>query len=209
MNWTRRRNGKRPPVRIIQVFTEGKVTEPEYLDALKADPALGHGEEVRITCPSSHRGMQPLPLVQAAVKYRNEANPAEYDEIWCLFDVEAPRAHPNLLQAVRLADGNDIRCAVSNPCFELWLLLHHQEHHSHISTQETRRLLTAASGRAGKGIDTQWYREHRDQAGQRARDLRDEHTRNGTRFPMDNPSSQMDLFITAVEGDLTLKPESP
>ncbi len=45
-----------------------------------------------------------------------------FDEVWCVFDVD----DFELTAAVPLAVGNDIRLAVSNPCFEVWLLLHFQ-----------------------------------------------------------------------------------
>jgi hypothetical protein len=47
---------------------------------------------------------------------------AEIDEFWCVFDVEWPRNHPGLLEAVQQAQANGIYLAISNPCFELWLM---------------------------------------------------------------------------------------
>jgi hypothetical protein len=50
------------------------------------------------------------------------------DEVWCVFDVDE---HPKLAEARDQANANGIQLAVSNPCFELWLLLHFQEHRAH------------------------------------------------------------------------------
>jgi hypothetical protein len=47
-----------------------------------------------------------------------------YDEVWCVFDVDE---HPMLADALQQARANGINVAVSNPCFELWLLLHFQQ----------------------------------------------------------------------------------
>ena len=47
-----------------------------------------------------------------------------YDEVWCVFDVDD---HPNLLNALESARQLGIKVALSNPCFELWLLLHFRE----------------------------------------------------------------------------------
>ena len=47
-----------------------------------------------------------------------------FDEVWCVHDVDD---HPRLDEARIMARDNDISLAVSNPCFELWLLLHFRE----------------------------------------------------------------------------------
>lgn len=44
-----------------------------------------------------------------------------YDEVWCVFDVDD---FPDVEEAVAKAKRLNIETAVSNPCFELWLLLH-------------------------------------------------------------------------------------
>ena len=51
--------------------------------------------------------------------------------MWCVFDIDT---HPNVTEAKQQARDNGIFLAVSNPCFELWILLHFQdqfapEHH--------------------------------------------------------------------------------
>jgi hypothetical protein len=47
-----------------------------------------------------------------------------YDEVWCVLDVDE---HPKLHEARQLANARGIELAISNPCFELWLLLHFRE----------------------------------------------------------------------------------
>lgn len=47
-----------------------------------------------------------------------------YDEVWCVFDVDE---HPKVGEARQMALDNGLRLAMSNPCFELWLLLHLRE----------------------------------------------------------------------------------
>jgi hypothetical protein len=46
----------------------------------------------------------------------------------CVFDIDA---HPNLLEAKQQAEDNGLKLAVSNPCFELWILLHFQDQRAH------------------------------------------------------------------------------
>jgi hypothetical protein len=52
-------------------------------------------------------------------------------------------AHERLLDAKQKAVANDINTAISNPCFELWLLLHFQDQRAHI---ERDHVQTACRG---------------------------------------------------------------
>lgn len=47
----------------------------------------------------------------------------EFDQVRCVVDSD----DYDLESAAALAAELDVRLAVSNPCFELWLLLHHQD----------------------------------------------------------------------------------
>ncbi len=54
----------------------------------------------------------------------------EDDERWLLFDVDhcLQSTHvPTFLEAIRRAMSLGVKVALSKPCFELWLLLHHVE----------------------------------------------------------------------------------
>lgn len=51
---------------------------------------------------------------------------AGYHEVWCVVDVDHyERDGGWITKAMKLADQSGIRLAVSNPCFEFWLVLHH------------------------------------------------------------------------------------
>jgi RloB-like protein len=56
-----------------------------------------------------------------------------------VFDVEWPRNHPGLEEAVKQAYANGIKLAVSNPCFESWLILHFQNHAAWLDNNQARR----------------------------------------------------------------------
>jgi hypothetical protein len=66
-----------------------------------------------------------------------------FDEVWCVCDVDE---HPRLTEALQRATENDIKVALSNPCFELWALLHLREQseslHRHEAQREVARLLS-------------------------------------------------------------------
>ena len=50
------------------------------------------------------------------------------DEHWCVFDHDD---HPHLEASITAANVNGIEIASSNPCFELWLLLHYVDLRRH------------------------------------------------------------------------------
>lgn len=89
----------------------------------------------------------PTELVRAAAKHRarapftHEDGSAPYDEVWCVMDVEAPVAHPDFDGALRTARAEGLSVALSNPCFELWLLLHFREVRGYSTSEAAQRLL--------------------------------------------------------------------
>lgn len=122
--------------RIVHIFTEGRVTEPTYIEIIKdrgvyADPTTA--VEVRIansTAPGSQR--KPIKLVEAAVQLmREEARQAKrnnlkkelWPQVWCLFDRDE---HDSIEAALKQAREGDVSVAFSHPCFEVWRLLHHK-----------------------------------------------------------------------------------
>jgi hypothetical protein len=192
----RRATGTRSELRTIVVFCEGANSEPDYVNGLKRLPHVLRNTALNIEIHPKQG--TPLTLVRMAAERKKDP---EVDECWCLFDVEWPKHHPNLPEAVDLATRAGVRLAISNPCFELWLILHHREHTQFLNTEpaesESRRL----DGRKGKTIDADLYLPLRQVAARRAELLERRHSRDGTRFPGDNPSSGMHGFLRAVEGN--------
>ncbi|OII61306.1 hypothetical protein BJP40_00490 [Streptomyces sp. CC53] len=121
--------------KIVHVFTEGRVPEPQYIEIVRGKPAET-GVEVRIANPSAPGSQRkPITLVEAAARLLREetraAKKAKLDEklwpeVWCLFDRDE---HQQIPAALRLADEAGVEVAFSHPCFELWRLLHHKPVH--------------------------------------------------------------------------------
>lgn len=85
----------------------------------------------------------PLTLVRHAVVERDRCLKDErrgrgtgYDSYWCVLDVDE---HPDLAEARRLAQQNGINLAVSNPCIELWFVLHAEDQRAHIDRHQIQR----------------------------------------------------------------------
>ncbi len=80
----------------------------------------------------------PKGLVELAKAQRDHARRAAkrekddsllYDEVWCVFDVDR---HTRLPDAIQQASAVSIDLAISNPCFELWLLIHFRDQWAYI-----------------------------------------------------------------------------
>lgn len=200
-NDLKRRTGTRRPKRTFLVLCEGTVTEPEYITALRQLQEVHRVARVDIQVDKARSGNVPLPLVDAAIEARQQKRERgdEIDEVWCLFDVEAPQPHPNLSQALAKANKNGIHTAVSNPCFELWLLLHFDEHKAWLSTEDAVQLRRKRDGSTGKEVDGESYMPLRNTAIENARNLRDHHSDNNTSPLKDNPSSGVHRLLEAIE----------
>ncbi len=128
----RRRQGRRAPFLdpkpIILVVSEGEVTEPEYIRGLQRAC-----RNPRVTIEVAPEHGDPKFLVEHAKRYKEQARTKAdqegddnlaYDSVWCVFDRDE---HPRFGEALEMARDNGIRLAISNPCVELWLLLHFRE----------------------------------------------------------------------------------
>ena len=142
----RGRTQKRAPRYVLRVLTEGRRTEPDYLFGW-----------VRRNAPVylniADTGMTPDALVRRAKEHlqsqpRRHAD-RDFDEIWCVFDTDE---HENLPHAIEAARQSGIQVAVSNPCFELWLVLHAQEQTAFIDRRDVQRLSNELGLTDGKAI---------------------------------------------------------
>lgn len=114
----RRRAPSRDPKSRFLIVCEGDVTERRYFTALR----IHFKSLIDLQFES---GATPKTLVEWAARLKKE-DPT-YDEVWCVFDIDE---HPLVPEAKQQARDNQIDVAISNPNFELWLLLHFQEQQS-------------------------------------------------------------------------------
>ena len=122
--------------RELLVFLEGAVTEEAYVNAWRRE-----NRHVNVEIDPFHG--PPMALVDRAIgaKARNEKDARRgrgraHDEVWCVFDVDE---HPHLPDAIRRARDHGIGVAVSNPCIELWFILHFADQTAHIGRREAQR----------------------------------------------------------------------
>jgi len=138
------------------ILVEGQETERRYLDDL-CGRLYFSAYNVVIASPDS----DPLNLVWEAVSLRNKeaARAAEgytvaYDQVWVVFDRESKYHHrlDRIREAIRVAREEGILVAISNPCFELWLILHHEFFVASIpNCDASEKILTKIQSAGGLG----------------------------------------------------------
>lgn len=185
----RRRPFLDPKPRILAVC-EGSVTEPRYIASYR-DFARNALVDVNTTGGNT----DPLSLVEETIERRDDAARLArqkgdrflaYNEVWSVFDRDS---HATFDEAKTLADRESVRLAVSNPCFELWLLLHYEHQGGHISCQEVIRTFQAYHPEYDKVMNFSELHDHYDDARQRARRLWRERRRAQDRGG--NPSTRV------------------
>lgn len=134
----RRRPSRKPKPRFLLVC-EGQVTEPCYFRELRH--LMRSLIELELL-----PGGDPKALVERAVQKRAESKVLArregdsylaYDQVWCVFDVDQ---HERLNDALQQARDNKVSVAASNPCFELWALLHFQDQTAFIERGKVQSL---------------------------------------------------------------------
>jgi hypothetical protein len=185
-----RRAPSRAPLPLLLVVCEGEVTEPQYLRGFgRAQGA--NTVRLHVQAP----GGDPRALVRRAIELRDEAaaratrerdDNLAYDEVWCVFDVDD---HAGLPTAREFAQRSDIGLALSNPCIELWLLLHFRDHGAHLTSRQAATLLGKHVRGYHKHVSHEDFARGYADAVERAATLERRHAEAGTEGG--NPSTRV------------------
>lgn len=191
----RRQRGTRRR-RDVWVFTEGELTEPQYVDLVKGLQPEPVRHAVHIANDTRQDGGQrgggrkgagrkPRDLVADAIALKREKDtevPSDLaDEfrpvVWCIFDRDQ---HDGVDEAISQAVTAGVKVAFSHPCFELWRLLHHQSYTATfggVCEEAARRLPFAAdvSAQRRKAVSIEQIRGGFEQARKRAIQINDRH----------------------------------
>ena len=173
--------GSKEQREVVRVLAEGKITEPQYLRAV-----AGHAVQIAFGATG---GFTPMALVeQARIETKANRRADDFDEIWCVFDYDE---HPDVARAIHEARQSGIGTAMSNPCFELWLVLHVEEQRRHVhrhAAQRRCRDLRLTDGKKITASGLSQLRNGYDAAKRRAESLNRMHEQHG--LPRgSNPSS--------------------
>jgi hypothetical protein len=119
-----RKGGNRRPKTTLRIFCEGEKTEPYYINGYLQDhfPSSRAG----VVQIQSTKKNTPVQLVDEAIKLKQSDRSLPEDEFWVVYDREsvAKYSKSKHAEAWEKASSANVKVALSNVCFELWLLLH-------------------------------------------------------------------------------------
>ena len=129
-NLKRRKPSLEPKRRFI-LFCEGENTETEYFKAIsrtcsKTLIAVETHGGVGVPYTIAEKAVERAKALGLATKSRRKKDSYEKrDQVWAIFDRDV---HPRFKEAVMKCEEQNVGVGRSNPCFELWLILHEQDY---------------------------------------------------------------------------------
>lgn len=201
----RNKPSKKPRIKII-AFCEGQNTEPHFIKSfserfgngmvnVKCVPAAGAPCTIVDSCVAEKKTQEKL--------FRKSKDPLDKNfQIWAVFDRDE---HPNMHIAFNKAEGNSIKVAYSNPCFELWPYLHIAAQNSSLHRKNMQRnleeVLEGYDKDSSKSVDLTKLLEvgSYDDAKRRALALKARHAAEQTPMIEANPSTNAyELFDVII-----------
>lgn len=175
------RNPKNVKIRYA-VFTEGLVTERQYLELLYQQIRPKHA-----TIKIHAIGGEPSRVLKECNKALRKD---DFDHAILIVDVDQHQRLDEVLTSCR--NSSEVDAIVSNPCFELWLLWHTQNQTGYIESRGCVNLAHRAKVTDEKALTTQFPHANYEAAIERARKAWPGLTPN-EKGP--NPSAAMPWFI--------------
>ena len=125
-SYSRRSSEKKRDARLFVIATEDTYAAKQYFSAFE-----GVSQRVKIMVfETTDNRSSPQHVIDRLIKYKRDEELDKDDCLWALLDTDhwvEPNHVSRLVEARKCAKENDIMVAMSNPCFDLWLLLHHMD----------------------------------------------------------------------------------
>ena len=120
------------------IVCEGEKTEPNYFKGFRVP---------QLVVDAVGTGHNTLSLVEEAIRLKGEkeaeapaAGRSPYDQIWCVFDRNSFAAD-DFNNAIRKAEAAGFHVAYTNEAFELWYLLHFDDHRAALHRSQYHGIL--------------------------------------------------------------------
>lgn len=124
-------SNKREIKHKILIICEGEKTEVNYFKEIRIDKRIS---DKLVQIKNCSLGTNPKKVLECAIKESGykRGKFENFDEVWIVIDRDE---HHDFVETVLDAKIKNINVAHSNPCFELWLLLHFENQTAHIERQ--------------------------------------------------------------------------
>ncbi|MGB4958820.1 MAG: RloB family protein [Saprospiraceae bacterium] len=125
--------------RMIIIATEGSVTEVSYFTQLNDAAILSSNKfQIKVIPPENNRS-SPNHVFKSLINFKREYQIKGNDELWMVIDRDRWTVQM-LSDIISQCKQKDIGLCISNPCFEIWLILHYEDL-SKISSEILDKLL--------------------------------------------------------------------
>lgn len=111
---------------VLHIYCEGAKTEPNYIQGY-LDRYFPTNRRLKVVRIEDTKKNTPKQLVSEAVNAKKKAKKVGLnDSYWVIYDRESKAKYSDDLhcKAYATAKKNDVSVAISNICFEVWLILH-------------------------------------------------------------------------------------
>lgn len=136
---TQRVENTRDERKAVILACEDSVSAPLYFNAIFDDLKINHAIAASSLVIAKHTHTDPLGVLQDLL---NHSGYEDFDHQWIVIDRDEERTNggghtlENFNQAIAKAGGRRINVAYSNPCFEIWYLLHFEYRNTAIDRDE-------------------------------------------------------------------------
>ncbi len=188
------------------IVCEGSKTEPNYFSGFRVP---------QLVVDAVGTGMNTVSLVDEAIRLKREKEAeaqqrgrSPYDQIWCVFDRDSFPAD-SFNSAIHKAEVAGFQVAYTNEAFELWYLLHFDDHRAALSRSQYGDIL-------GKCLKHKYHKNsptmcaelqsRQTEAIQRAKSLLAEYGANPNP-QQDNPCTKVHLLVKALRENSSPRPK--
>jgi hypothetical protein len=121
-----RRKPRRSPYDRVLIVCEGGKTEPYYFRAMIDDLRLNTANvEVDGNSDTSPRSIIAYAKRRYHEDLKRNGRDNGFDRVYCVFDRDEHETYEEAVNAIQTASPTGVFfAAISNPCFEFWILLH-------------------------------------------------------------------------------------
>ncbi len=126
-----RKSQIRDPFKKIIIAMEGNTTEPNYFSAVKKKLQASSLKIILLTRDEKNTNSAPIHIIEEIKNYKKKDSIDKNDELWLIIDKDRwPDSQLSTVAEECITSKYNL--GLSNPCFEIWLILHYDNLSGHI-----------------------------------------------------------------------------
>ena len=155
-----RREFKRPEQKrdasLIVIASEGQKTEPKYFNDLISNEYYPNSRIHIVVLERTETASSPSHVIKLLDKFKKEYRLNKNDQLWMLIDRDAQSwTQQTINEIARLCTQKNYFLALSNPNFEIWLLLHITDINNYSISQKNELFENLRVSRSRKRLDAE------------------------------------------------------